>query len=87
MMLIPISDLKLSSNDCKVNVTFTVQNTGKLAGSTVGQVYVHQCRPSVEKPDVELAGFGKVYLEPGETRSVSLELDVGQFVTEDITLS
>jgi hypothetical protein len=45
-----------STKDCKVLVTFNIQNTGKLAGATEGQVYVHQCRPSVEKPNVELAG-------------------------------
>jgi beta-glucosidase len=72
------SNLKLtSSGNCKVVVAFDVKNTGKLAGSTVGQVYVHQARPSVEKPDVELAGFAKMYLEPGETGTTSVTLDVG----------
>lgn len=56
--------------------TFTVTNTGNLAGSAVGQVYVHEARPSVEKPDIELGGFGKVHLEPGESKQVSVELDV-----------
>jgi hypothetical protein len=59
-----------------VLVTFNIQNTGKLAGATVGQVYVHQCRPSVEEPDVELAGFAKLYLQPGETGTASVNLDV-----------
>ena len=72
------SNLKLTSyGDCKVVIAFDVKNTGKLAGSTVGQVYVHQARPSVEKPDVELAGFAKLYLEPGETGTTSVTLDVG----------
>ena len=72
------SNLKLtSSGDCKVVIAFDIKNTGKLAGSTVGQVYVHQARPSVEKPDVELSGFAKLYLAPGETRTTSVTLDVG----------
>jgi hypothetical protein len=56
--------------------TFDIQNTGKLAGSTVGQVYIHQARPSVEKPDVELAGFAKLYLEAGEIGTATVTLDV-----------
>jgi beta-glucosidase len=59
-----------------VTVTFDIENTGKLAGSTVGQAYIHQARPSVEKPDVELAGFAKLYLEPGEIETASITLDV-----------
>ena len=57
-------------------VTFDITNTGIRAGSTVGQIYVHQSRPSVEKPDVELAGFARLYLQPGETGSASIVLDV-----------
>lgn len=76
-MTLTISNLKLtSSGDCKVVVTFDIKNTGKLAGSTVGQAYIHQARPSVEKPDVELAGFAKLHLEPGETGTASVTLDV-----------
>ena len=62
-------------------IAFDIKNTGKLAGSTVGQVYVHQARPSVEKPDVELAGFAKLYLEPGESKTTSVTLDVGTLLT------
>jgi hypothetical protein len=77
-MELTASNLKLtSSGDCKLMIAFDIKNTGKLAGSTVGQVYVHQARPSVEKPDVELAGFAKLYLEPGETGIASVTLDVG----------
>jgi hypothetical protein len=73
-----LSDLKLSSTkDCKVLVTFNIENAGNLAGATVGQVYVHQHRPSIEKPNVELAGFAKLYLQPGETGTASVNLDVG----------
>jgi hypothetical protein len=59
-----------------VVIAFDIKNTGKLAGSTVGQVYVHQARPSVEKPDVELAGFAKLYLEPGKAGTTFVTLDV-----------
>lgn len=75
-MELTASNLKLScSGDCQVVVSFDIRNTGELVGSTVGQVYVHQARPSVEKPDVELAGFAKLYLEPGETGTASVTLD------------
>lgn len=77
-MILTFSDLKVTSvGACKVVVTFDIQNTGDVAGSTVGQAYIHQARPSVEKPDVELAGFAKVDLEPGEKGTASITLDVG----------
>ena len=76
-----LSNLKLTmSGNCKVMVTFDIENTGKLAGSTVGQVYVHQPRPPVEKPDVELAGFAKLNLAPGESGTASVTLGVSETV-------
>jgi len=82
-----VSNLRLaSSGNCQVVITFDIQNTGKLAGSTVGQVYVHQARPSVEKPDIELAGFAKLYLEPGDTGTTSVTLDVSGSLDYEQTL-
>lgn len=38
---------------------------------------MHEYRPSVEKPDMELGGFAKAHLQPGESQEVSVVLDVG----------
>jgi len=73
------SDLKLSKKGRKVSVRFTVQNTGKLAGAEVAQVYVSQQQSALPRPAKELKGFKKVFLRPGERREVIIELDEGAF--------
>ena len=59
----------------KVTVSVDVTNTGNRAGYEVVQVYVAAPRCEVFRPVRELKGFDKVYLEPGETKTVSVELD------------
>ena len=54
-------------------------NVGKVAGSEVVQIYVHDCEASVERPFKELKGFDKVYLQPGETKVVTIELGPDAF--------
>ena len=72
-------DLKLSSNvltpGATVNVKFTVTNTGDKAGYEVAQLYVQPVKPTVDRPEKELKGFTKVYLKPGESKTVSIPLD------------
>lgn len=63
----------------RVTVRFTVRNTGKRAGAEVAQVYVHQARSSVDRPDKELKSFEKVYLEPGASKVITLTLDRDAF--------
>jgi beta-glucosidase len=70
--------LKLSSDkikaDGKVSVSLDVTNTGKRAGDEVVQLYVHAVKSSVKRPAKELRGFQRISLQPGETKSVTLEL-------------
>ena len=51
-------------------------NTGDRAGSEVVQIYVRDEQAAVPRPDKELKAFAKVALAPGETRTVSHELDM-----------
>ena len=81
-------DIRLSSKKIrngKITVKVPVTNVGKVAGSEVVQVYVHDCEASVEMPQKQLKGFDKVYLEPGETKTVSIELgpDAFRFFDEE----
>jgi beta-glucosidase len=62
-----------------VNVSFTVTNTGDRAGAEVAQLYVGQQNPTVPRPIKELKGFKKVFLRPGESKRVTLELDRRSF--------
>ena len=56
-------------------VKLTVRNTGKHAGSEVVQVYVGKYDSNVLRVEKELKAFAKVYLQPGESKEVCLELD------------
>ena len=55
-----------------VEVTFDVTNTGKRAGTAVPQIYLRDMVSSTVKPQMTLAAFGRVDLEPGETKRVTL---------------
>lgn len=59
----------------KATVTLTVSNTGQRAGEEVVQLYVHDPAPQVEKPVRELKRFARVALEPGESKTVTFEVD------------
>ena len=51
-----------------------MQNTGKVAGEEVVQLYVKHLQSKVERPLQELRGFRRVAIQPGETRTVQLPL-------------
>lgn len=53
-------------------VTVPVTNTGKVAGKEVVQLYISDKKASVARPVKELKGFGKVALNPGETKMVTI---------------
>jgi beta-glucosidase len=60
-------------------VSFTVSNTGNRAGAEVAELYVGQQDPALPRPIKELKGFKKVFLQPGESRRITLELDQRSF--------
>jgi len=65
------SDLAASEGQ----VSFTLTNTGARSGAEIAQVYVSLPYRQVFRPQRELKGFAKVYLEPGESRRVTVPLD------------
>jgi len=72
------SDLRLGqktitgTSDLSVSVTLT--NTGNRAGKEVVQVYVSDLVASLSPPGKRLRRFAKVYLEPGQSRTLSFKL-------------
>ena len=70
------ADKKQYAADETVKVSFTVKNTGKVAGSEAVQVYASQTKASVVRPAKELKAFKKVFLKAGETQTVELEVKV-----------
>ncbi|MGY4492632.1 beta-glucosidase BglX [Pseudomonas sp. TE3610] len=73
-----VSDISLSSATLKkggkVVATVTVKNTGKVAGATVVQLYLHDVVASMARPIKELKNFEKVTLQPGEEKVVHFTL-------------
>ena len=57
-----------------VTAEVTVKNTGDVAGKEVVQMYIQDVVGSTTRPVRELKGFEKIYLEPGESRTVTFEI-------------
>ena len=66
-----------------VKATFTVTNTGSRAGTAVPQLYLRDLVSSTVKPVMALAAFTKVFLEPGETKEVTLTIAPREMRTLD----
>lgn len=75
-----ISGLQLNkttySQNEKIIAKVNVRNTGSKAGSEVVQLYVKDVLASVSRPIIELKGFKKIYLQPGESKQVTIEVPV-----------
>jgi len=56
-------------------LTVDVTNSGSRAGDEVVQLYVHDRVSRVTRPVMELRGFQRVSLKPGETRTLSFTID------------
>jgi len=62
-----------------LTVSVDVTNTGPVAGKETVQVYVHDQKSRLVRPPKELKGFAKVELQPGETKTVTTQLDLRAF--------
>lgn len=65
------SDLKAEDRTVRVTVT----NTGNLEGAEVVQLYIRPPQDGIHRPVRELKGFQKVFLQPGEVKTISFALD------------
>ena len=64
------SDLTVSGD----TVSVTVKNTGAFAGAEVAQLYVRAPQDGLHRPLRELKGFRKLFLQPGESQTVTFPL-------------
>jgi beta-glucosidase len=69
-----LSGLKAGVKDGIVHASFTVKNTGRVAGKEVAQVYVAPLNTRWEAPK-RLAGFQKVNVKPGADVQASVTVD------------
>ena len=67
----------------KVNVEVDVKNTGKREGMETVQLYIRDLFSSVTRPVLELKGYKKINVAPGETKRVSFSLALDDFAFYD----
>jgi beta-glucosidase len=60
--------------NANATVSVDVSNTGDREGDEVPQLYIHQRVSSVTRPVLELRGFQRVHLRPGEKTTVTFTL-------------
>ena len=68
------ADKKQLTGDEKITFTVNVTNTGAKAGAETVQLYISDKEASVDRPVKELKAFDKVFLQPGESRDVTLSI-------------
>lgn len=68
------SNLKMDKSKIKqgenLRVTLSVTNTGKVSGTEVVQLYLHDRYASLVRPVKELKDFKRVILNPGQTKEI-----------------
>lgn len=79
-----VSNTSVMTATLPITISVPVTNTGSVAASEIVQAYVRDIKSRLPRPEKELQAFGKVFLQPGETKDVVLKLDkysVGYFDT------
>ena len=73
------NNMKVKTSGDNFIVTFNIKNTGKVKGTEIPQLYLHDVNPVVEKAPKELKRFDRVMLEPGETKNIEFKLTKDDF--------
>lgn len=85
-----IKNARLAKGKIKRNettcVSVDVKNTGKRAGTETVQLYIRDLVSSVTRPVKELKGFQKISLQPGEVKTVSLEITPDSLAFYDVKM-
>jgi beta-glucosidase len=72
------------SSGLRYEVSFDLTNTGTRAGEEVAQIYIADTHAGVSRPPKELKGFARVSLQPGETRRITVPLDIRSLAYYDV---
>ena len=74
-----VVDSSASTSDKSVNVSFEVTNIGSVASDEIAQVYVSPTTEGQNIRPIQLQGFARVSLQPGETKTVKVKIHTEQF--------
>ena len=66
------------TSDDFVELTFQVKNTGEVKADEVAQIYLSPTQESQNIRPIQLQGFARISLEPGQTKTVTTRLFVEQ---------
>jgi len=77
------TDKKIYKAGSKINVTLKIKNTGKYAGKEIVQLYINKENSIVFRANKELKAFKKIMLNPGETKTVTMQVDVNDLAYFD----
>lgn len=81
------SNIRIVKNsECDYEVLYDITNISNVAGKEISQVYVKDVSSMVRRPKKELKGFSKDYLEPNETKTISVKLDFSSFAYYNVSL-
>lgn len=69
-----VDNLSVEANDESLSVNVNVKNTGSCEGEEVVQVYIGYENSKVDRPVKQLGGFARVKVQPGEEKSVSINI-------------
>lgn len=83
---IDVSQIDSSYGRIRVKVSAIIKNIGTMAGKEAVQLYVSHKDSVVDKPEKELKGFDKIYLEPGDAKTVTFTLTEKDFEYYNICL-
>ena len=72
-------DSEAPTSGKEVVVSFDVKNTGEMAADEIAQVYLSPATASQPLRPIQLQGFARVSLQPGQTRHVTVKLHTEQF--------
>ena len=68
-----------STADQSIDVSFEVKNTGKVAADEIAQLYLSPTDDKQQIRPIQLQGFARVSLKPGESKTVKVKLYTEQF--------
>lgn len=71
----PIFSAYEMDKDGQITVSVDVENTGKMDGAEVVQMYIRDDFSEIVRPEKELKGHKKVYLKAGEKTTVTFTID------------
>ena len=72
------ADKEVKTSDEALSLSFQVKNTGQMAADEVAQVYLSPSSESQNIRPIQLQGFARVSLQPGETKTVRVKLYTDQ---------